>query len=525
MGEELPWQFMALYTTTIIPVRFYVCGPLCALMPVAYAAAIVRYGSPLPEARAAMTAKHYGIMIVLIEAVGGLGFICLFALAGKYFNEVQERVAFVSRLNAFNTIQELTAVEETAGSAPVDKARTALNGAAKALEVASANGDKEAILRAKTQVDFALGLLRNISKFFEVSAEDLLKGTSVEGNSEFVAYLKQDDHHEDEGPAIGKQGSLRKTKFNSLVTKHQSSVTQMANHVKIQCPSELVAGWGEDWGFSALPVARQTGNAALLFAAEHAFVNTGANGVLGVDADCIRRWVREIHCRYSAAAYHNEAHAAQVAHFSYWFAKKTGLLDNAEPTHMCALLIASIAHDVGHFGKTSLFLQKTSHSISIIWNDASILENMHSALCFSTMRGPAAILDGLDGATKAKVRLAITRFILATDVKNHNSALAKLKAMMDDRSFLSDLDERDAAQVDEEVLTAGSSSCGRPTSRTACSPGSTTRSGPTESRWSSWSRATWRRPWASPSRLCASARSATSQVVRRSSSITSAWAC
>lgn len=456
-SEELPWQFLALYTTTIIPVRFFVCGPFCALLPILYSALIVRYGSPIQEARIASSEKHLGVFVLVFEAVSGLGFISAFALVGKYFNETQDRVSFVSRLNAFNTIQDLTAIEEVQGTAPIDKARAALNAATKQLEACiGGQSDKELIERAKGQVDFALGMMRNISKFFEVKAEDLLKGTGVEGNPEYVAFLTQDNEEVALRPATtNRQNNASNLLKQKVINARETGILkQLDDHVKMQNSGELVAGWGMDWTFSALPAARATGSCALLFAAEHAFVATGATEVLGVDETCVRSWVREIHSRYTAAAYHNEAHAAQVAHFSYWFAKQIGLLERAEPAMIVALLLASIAHDVGHPGKNALFLTKTAHPISVIWNDQSVLENMHSALCFTIMRGKSAILDKLDHATKMSVRIAIMRFILATDIKEHGPSMAKLKAMMDDPEFLAKLDD-EGKDSHEEVLIAG----------------------------------------------------------------------
>lgn len=51
---------------------------------------------------------------------------------------------------------------------------------------------------------------------------------------------------------------------------------------------------------------------------------------------------------------------------------------------VCSIL-AAVAHDVGHPGKTNAFLQNSYHPLSIIYNDASILENFHTSLLFRIM--------------------------------------------------------------------------------------------------------------------------------------------
>jgi len=147
-----------------------------------------------------------------------------------------------------------------------------------------------------------------------------------------------------------------------------------------------------------------------------------------------------------------------VSHFSIWFARQTGWLQKAESIHVAALLIAAFGHDVGHFGRTNLYCAKTSHALSVIWNDRSVLENMHSATTFSLMKGDANILACLDSSSKARFRNNVLRFILATDVKEHHSSMAKLKGMMDDDSFLieqPDADDKAKAKFEEDIVVAG----------------------------------------------------------------------
>mmetsp|Transcript_65066 Transcript_65066/g.136300 ORF Transcript_65066/g.136300 Transcript_65066/m.136300 type:complete len:997 (+) Transcript_65066:207-3197(+) len=460
MGEEISWQFLVLYSTTILPVRFVVCSPLCAGLPLCFSVLIMRYGSPTQEALKTCGAHEEAVswLLYMIEATSGLFFISGFALVGKYFNERQERIAFVSKLNAFNTIQELQGDEEdNTGSAPAEKVRCALNSASTSLEIAGARCRDDAILKAKTQVDYALRLLRNVSNFFDVDEEDLLKGMSIEGDAdEYAAYLTQNEGKQlamkDEPSSLAKPQSL---KLKLLKSVHSMRDKHFDNGFPVKDAVEVSAGWGESWTFSAAAVGRSSGNTAMLFAGEHAFLGTGALAVLGVQEDCIRTWVRELHCRYTFVPYHNEAHGAQVAHFSYWFAKQTGLLDHAQPFQMCALLIAAFAHDVGHFARTSMFLSKTSHAVALIWNEASVLENMHTSICFALMSGKSDILKNMPASQRTQIRVAVTRYILATDVKLHASAMSKLKAMMDDKTFLSNVDNEEAERQEEEIIVAG----------------------------------------------------------------------
>jgi len=126
-------------------------------------------------------------------------------------------------------------------------------------------------------------------------------------------------------------------------------------------------------------------------------------------------------------------------------------------------MVASLAHDVGHIGRTNLFCTKVGHSFSLIWNDVSILENMHTATCFAVMHGDADLMECMDTASRMRFRKNIVRFILATDIKEHHACLVRLKGRMEDENFLAmpdgeceDDSPRDLhAKFDEDVVAAG----------------------------------------------------------------------
>merc|ERR1719408_169904 len=122
-------------------------------------------------------------------------------------------------------------------------------------------------------------------------------------------------------------------------------------------------------------------------------------------------------------------------------------------------MIACLAHDVGHIGRTNLFCMNAWHSFSMIWNDHAVLENMHAATCFSIMKGDSHIMQNLEPPKIAQMRNCIVRFILATDIKEHHASLIKLKARMEDDTFLQepkDEENGDAKKkFDEDLIIGG----------------------------------------------------------------------
>ena len=50
-----------------------------------------------------------------------------------------------------------------------------------------------------------------------------------------------------------------------------------------------------------------------------------------------------------------------------------------------SLLFASLVHDIGHKGVNNSFLVQTRDPLAIIYNDFSVLENMHAAKTFELL--------------------------------------------------------------------------------------------------------------------------------------------
>jgi len=98
-----------------------------------------------------------------------------------------------------------------------------------------------------------------------------------------------------------------------------------------------------------------------------------------------------------------------------------------------ALLVAAVGHDVGHFGVNNIFLIKTSHSLSITYNDVSPLENMHASTCFQTLsQGKLDFLSGADNHTRTLLRDKIIQAILSTDMAHHFEHVDRFSARVAD---------------------------------------------------------------------------------------------
>lgn len=147
-----------------------------------------------------------------------------------------------------------------------------------------------------------------------------------------------------------------------------------------------------------------------------------------INLSALGHWTEDISKKYMENPYHNWNHAFDVYQFCH-MSVSSGLIDFMNYQDVFAILIAAIAHDVGHPGKTNPFLIATKADLAIQYNDRSPLENMHASTCFETMTAQARnnFLSTLDDATRANVRTKIITAILATDNKHHFEMVDKFK--------------------------------------------------------------------------------------------------
>ncbi|CAE8709123.1 unnamed protein product, partial [Polarella glacialis] len=90
--------------------------------------------------------------------------------------------------------------------------------------------------------------------------------------------------------------------------------------------------------------------------------------------------------------------------------------------------IAALAHDVGHFGRNNAFCSNVSHELALIYNDRSILENMHAATCFQLMKVRGCnILADSSRENRRQFREHVVGLILATDMTSHFEFLGKIR--------------------------------------------------------------------------------------------------
>mmetsp|Transcript_43318 Transcript_43318/g.101152 ORF Transcript_43318/g.101152 Transcript_43318/m.101152 type:complete len:1175 (+) Transcript_43318:52-3576(+) len=125
--------------------------------------------------------------------------------------------------------------------------------------------------------------------------------------------------------------------------------------------------------------------------------------------------------------FHNWVHAVDVG-FSLHVVFNVMSATNFFGLHeRHALMLAALAHDLGHFGVNNSFIRSSSHELAMLYNDKSCLQNMSCARLFRLAAEPeTSIFTNFDSPTRRDVRQVIVSAILHTDPACHPSLLAQM---------------------------------------------------------------------------------------------------
>jgi len=133
---------------------------------------------------------------------------------------------------------------------------------------------------------------------------------------------------------------------------------------------------------------------------------------------------------YLPVPFHNFSHALDCVHTVgriLTIASTSSFLTELE---RASLLIAALAHDMGHPGLNNGFLSETGHELALRYNDLSPLENMHCAKLYGITTNPLTdIFQNLSREQYREVRGWCIETILHTDMMLHNAIVKELQML------------------------------------------------------------------------------------------------
>ena len=183
---------------------------------------------------------------------------------------------------------------------------------------------------------------------------------------------------------------------------------------------------------------------------------------LNVREKTLVEFLRAIEEKYNAeVSYHNHVHAADVTQSLHVILQMGAKNFTEEKLELFAMLIAAVVHDVGHTGLNNSFHVNSRSELALLYNDVSVLENMHVSTMFRLLLGDTRdrrvdIFENFDDEQTTKARNFITKAVLSTDMSKHFAKLNAIKGIImgaDDIGVMLSSDLPKDLNLRSEILT------------------------------------------------------------------------
>jgi len=177
------------------------------------------------------------------------------------------------------------------------------------------------------------------------------------------------------------------------------------------------------WGFDALA----TPDDEIMVFLRLVFDSVEASQTLSVSAESFQKVALALKDKYLDNPYHHFRHGVDVMYVTYKFIRMTKANGFMTQVDLIALLLAALAHDVGHKGVNNAYLVNIEDECALRYNDVSPLENLHCYILFSILKRPDCnLFKAVDAATRAGARKLIVQAILGTDMRHHFKQIQRL---------------------------------------------------------------------------------------------------
>lgn len=183
-----------------------------------------------------------------------------------------------------------------------------------------------------------------------------------------------------------------------------------------------------------------------------------------IDEQIMLNWLSAVEAGYHRNPYHNSVHAADVLHITHYILSEGGLASQCQISdeQFFSALIAASIHDFDHPGINNNFLIKTQNYLALLYNDRSVLENIHCSSVFELMKNPAFdILRSFSDEQRKEIRETVIEMVLATDMSLHGKYVNRMKAKIQEQANFTAKEEQIMA-LSIALKMADISNCGRP---------------------------------------------------------------
>ncbi|XP_020279370.1 high affinity cAMP-specific and IBMX-insensitive 3',5'-cyclic phosphodiesterase 8 isoform X2 [Pseudomyrmex gracilis] len=301
-------------------------------------------------------------------------------------------------------------------------------------------------------------------------AIDILKTTEL-----YVPHVKEDRAMYSDPVTADLVGALIASPRNAWESRRSSSDSARMSTIRaVTSPANMLIKTAHgsqqimelldkclEWEFDIFKLEVLTERRPLVFLGSAIMNMFQVSAKLNCDERVMRNWLAIIEHNYIAEnSYHNSTHAADVLQATARFMQSKRMKQILDPLDEVAALIAAVAHDIDHPGRSSQFLCNANNRLAILYNDLSVLESHHAALTFKlTLSDDSVnIFKNLERDTYKLLRQNVIDMILATEMTKHFEHLARFMNVCSARigdcqdSYSDSLDMSVILQPDNVIL-------------------------------------------------------------------------
>eukprot|EP00126_Sphaerothecum_destruens_P007191 Sdes_comp19732_c0_seq1m11705 len=151
-----------------------------------------------------------------------------------------------------------------------------------------------------------------------------------------------------------------------------------------------------------------------------------------IDTRTLDNFLAKIRQNYNSNPYHNFHHCFAVTQMMFSVVQTADLLNIPEFSieDIFVLILACICHDLDHPGLSNSFMIKSETELASRYESISCLEKHHSTVAMDILSEDTNILRNLPESQIRRIRKAMVKMILATDMSFHSEFVNCLKNLL-----------------------------------------------------------------------------------------------
>eukprot|EP00357_Protocruzia_adherens_P011098 CAMPEP_0114997678 /NCGR_PEP_ID=MMETSP0216-20121206/15043_1 /TAXON_ID=223996 /ORGANISM="Protocruzia adherens, Strain Boccale" /LENGTH=805 /DNA_ID=CAMNT_0002362107 /DNA_START=123 /DNA_END=2540 /DNA_ORIENTATION=+ len=200
---------------------------------------------------------------------------------------------------------------------------------------------------------------------------------------------------------------------------------------------DLLRELGKNWNFDTWQLNSFSPGNALRMAGEFLFHDRNFNSEFQISKHKVSNFLVKLEQGYKENPYHNQVHAADVMASMYYIVNNSDkVIENMSNLDIMTMCLAALAHDVGHPARTNRFLINTKSDEALLYNDLSVLENMHCSVTFKLLSDPSCnLFENFELEAYTECRKTMIEMILSTDLSKHFDLVGRFKASCENNSL------------------------------------------------------------------------------------------